>query len=203
MSKFTKYVVLGVTLIIPVFIYVFLELFGSNQFTVPSYYQEEIPDKYSECSGVRAPYGVSFSGDSLIDYHSRGKIILVNPVVDECFDCPPNLNEIKRVLNKHNDIKVVSFYETVYTSITDDLGLPKGWDLVGLSQVDLIELMRCKLLLDMPQTTTLEELSKINRLVLIDPQGKIRGYYEKEDREEIDRLIVELSILKQEFDYYE
>ena len=37
-----------------------------------------------------------------------------------------------------------------------------------------------------------------NRVVLIDKQNRIRGYYNITEREETDRLILELRILKTE-----
>ena len=53
---------------------------------------------------------------------------------------------------------------------------------------DQIELVTCDLLLKSPFT-----------VVLIDDQRRIRGYYNPEDREELDRLTVELEILIKQY----
>lgn len=42
-----------------------------------------------------------------------------------------------------------------------------------------------------------------NRVVLIDRQGRIRGYYNILERDETDRLIAELRILKANMEKYE
>lgn len=52
----------------------------------------------------------------------------------------------------------------------------------------LNELLSCELLLKSPW-----------RVVLIDDQRRIRGYYDPEDRDEMDRLIVELKILLKQY----
>lgn len=53
---------------------------------------------------------------------------------------------------------------------------------------ELSEIYSCDLLLQSPWTA-----------VLIDEQRRIRGYYDPEDREETDRLIVELKILLKQY----
>lgn len=52
----------------------------------------------------------------------------------------------------------------------------------------LDEFYTCELLLQMPWTT-----------VLLDDQRRIRGYYDPQSREEVDRLIVELKILLKKY----
>lgn len=52
----------------------------------------------------------------------------------------------------------------------------------------LDELYTCDLLLQLPWTT-----------VLLDDQRRIRGYYDPQSREEVDRLIVELKILLKKY----
>jgi hypothetical protein len=52
----------------------------------------------------------------------------------------------------------------------------------------LNELLSCALLLKSPW-----------KVVLIDDQRRIRGYYDPEDRDEMDRLIVELKILLKQY----
>lgn len=55
-------------------------------------------------------------------------------------------------------------------------------------QDELDQLLTCDLLLKSPW-----------KVVLVDDQRKIRGYYNPEDRDEMDRLIVELKILLKQY----
>ena len=52
----------------------------------------------------------------------------------------------------------------------------------------LNEILTCDLLLQPPW-----------KVVLIDDDRKIRGYYDPEDRDEMDRLVVELKILLKQY----
>jgi hypothetical protein len=55
-------------------------------------------------------------------------------------------------------------------------------------EVDQNELLTCDLLLESPW-----------KVVLIDDQRRIRGYYDPSDRDEMDRLVVELKILLKQY----
>lgn len=80
--------------------------------------------------------------------------------------------EVQGVLT-HLDDRIREEIQTIYLSGKDDY---------------LDTLFACDLLLQPPW-----------KMVLIDDQRRIRGYYDPEDREEIDRLTVELKILLKQY----
>jgi hypothetical protein len=73
----------------------------------------------------------------------------------------------------HLDDRILEEIQTIYLSGKDDY---------------LDGLFACDLLLQPPW-----------KMVLIDGQRRIRGYYDPKDREEIDRLTVELKILLKQY----
>jgi hypothetical protein len=71
-----------------------------------------------------------------------------------------------------------------------DEGISEKIQVLTLNKPDesLTKLLACDLLLQSPW-----------KVVLIDDQRRIRGYYTPEDRDEIDRLTVELKILLKQY----
>ncbi len=198
-AALTKCVVLTVTLVLPVGVYLFLKNFGENKYAIPVYYQEEAEKEVSECFEFSIPHSVNLSVYQSFSDNVPGGIAIINPVFDACFDCPPNLNEIKRIVQRHPDINVVNLYVGQLTSYQSSItNQVENWLVKEVELPDMISILRCQLLIDIPSKTSVIEMNETNQLVLIDAQNRIRGYYNKNDREDIDRLILEISILKQE-----
>ena len=186
---------MGVILLAPVLIYLFLEGFGNNQFVLPVYPGDENTQTSSDCLSTDEAGLVNLS--RYFDFNdSGGGITVIRPVLDECFSCPPNLNEVKRLLQKHSDIKLVNIYTDDFTSPIQNT--PEGWVPVKVDRTVFDEIIRCELGINVSKNAVRSELKEHLRLVLVDETGKIRGYYSPQDRVEMDRLILEISILKQE-----
>lgn len=199
MKALLKYVVLTVTLVFPVVIYLFLKNFGENKYAIPIYYQEEVGKEVSGCFEFSIPHNVDLSRYQSFNDNVPGGVAIINPVFDECFDCPPNLNEIKRIVQRHPDINVVNLYVEQLTSYQSSItNQAENWLVKEVELPDMISILRCQLLFDIPSKTSVTEMNQTNQLVLLDRQNRIRGYYKKNDREDVDRLILEISILKQE-----
>ncbi|MEQ9424754.1 MAG: hypothetical protein RJQ09_10075 [Cyclobacteriaceae bacterium] len=188
MDKLRKYLILTVAFVVPVLIYLFLKLFGQNYYALPVYYQDETVRLEKEgCAILRAPHTVAF-----IDEASFATVIV--PLPDGCENCTDSWNELRRIQQRHDEV--------AFNFITDKpMDCPDALSNCSsnyLSSVDLVNRMRCDLVMDIPMRISLDSAKKLNRWVLVDSYRKIRGYYEPNDREEIDRLILELTILKQE-----
>ncbi len=194
-----KYIVLTITLVVPLVAYLFLKNFGENKYAIPIYYQDIVEREVSGCFQFSLPHHVNFSAYKNFGIKAPVGLTIINPVFDSCFDCAPNLNNVKRVVQKHEDINVLSLYVQQITSFKNSQNsLGKNWFIREVNLPDLISILRCELLFEIPSKTSITELNEKNQLVLIDEQNRIRGYYAMNDREEIDRLILEISILKQE-----
>jgi hypothetical protein len=146
---------------LPVCIFLFLKIFGKNQFSVPPLFTEVLPENVDECSvAVALPYRVPERiRDSLS--LSKEKMSLIH---------------FGRI--ESND-------ETNLERVKDDHG--SKFDLIPIPDSHS-RLKRCVFF-----------LTGDNDLVLVDNQGTIRGQYKSSDRDEIDRLRMELSILFNEY----
>jgi len=199
MDKIFKYGILIIALVVPVLTYIFLRVFGENSYAIPVYYNQQTDSlNIRGCSSFQVPHTIDFKDIlalSGIEVKS-GNPVLINIVLDECLGCPPGLNELKRVLNKYPQIQAINIYSDLVTNrvVTEST---EGMISQSVILLDLIQIMRCQLLLDVPLKSSVDILKKNNRLVLLDDSGRIRGYYNQNNRQEIDRLIMEISILGQ------
>jgi protein SCO1 len=172
-----KNALLIATLVIPAAIFVFLKLFGDNRFQIPVFYQQEAPLLSEDCPDVSLPYTVE---DSRIPMEAlpEGFSELITFYPSACEDCKELQNQLRRI-----------------TEIFDTKPLRSVWlgeapvveGLLRVSADSARFLQQCVLFLPQGNTS-----------VLLDAKRRIRGHYNLMDREEADRLIVEIKILLNE-----
>jgi hypothetical protein len=161
MTKYKKVILLFLALMLPVCIFLFLKVFGKNQFNVPALFTDVPPESMDECGvAVVLPYHVP---DSVLNSLSlsKEKLTLIHFGIME------------------------SKEEKNLQSVKDDQGSKLKFVLLPDS---LVSLKQCVFFLDDPDD-----------LVLVDSLGTIRGQYQSTQRDEIDRLRMELSILFDEY----
>jgi hypothetical protein len=154
-SNSIKWVLLGLALFLPITIFIFLKMFGSNEFDVPVLFQSEIPTcndsttfPYKVPNEVLAQYG-GVDSDSLL-------LIFFGDKGEE------SRRQIKRATNLLNQLPI-----KVVVNETFD-GAEK----------------RCAFLMA-PHLDA----------VLIDGERNIRGQYTSADREDVDRILTEITII--------
>lgn len=159
--KRKKAVFLISALILPVAIFLFLKIFGRNEFQVAPLHQQGSMEAPANCPyQYETPYRVA---DSLI-----AKLRLGNS--DSLFVLyfdPALATPLKRVSVEYGDAPV---------KVVPPSSLP--------TDVDRQWLQDCILLLHPPAS-----------VALLDHLHRIRGYYDGRDRDEIDRLLVEIDII--------
>jgi hypothetical protein len=159
--KGQKLVFLILALILPVGIFVFLKVFGRNEFHVPVMH-EQIAEHPADCEfEYSTPYVVHDSVATLLTINYDDSLYLIY--------FQPSLSvQVKRVS--------VEF-------ATDPMRIISPEELSALS-VDHEILRKCVLLMPSPQS-----------IALVDNRRRIRGYYDGTDRDDVDRLIVEMKII--------
>jgi hypothetical protein len=157
-----KKVILIIALLVPIGIFIFLKMFGKNEFSIPVYYETGVENPPANCKReYQAPYLVPAAVLNNVDWNGRPVLI----VIDSSRSVQSSLTGL--------DEDLAAEVQTIFLSGKDEY---------------LVELYACDLLLKEPWTT-----------VLVDDQRRIRGYYDPETREEVDRLIVELKILLKKY----
>ncbi len=195
------------TLAIPIFIFVFLKLFGTNKFEVPFLFEEGIPD-CSNSSDIHKVPDFMYIGKKEKQLNSR----LLNG-----FMIYGVLDVAKPEQNKELMVELVriqdAFYEVeppyllifikgnpdqriAMESLCREMGLlEKSSSIVYMQSEYLFDFFKCGIaLID-------EESEDFTNLVLVDPDSRIRGIYDGLDVEQTDRLILELKILKQKISH--
>ena len=163
--KGTKLVFLTLALILPVAIFIFLKMFGRNEFDVPVMHQEGKIDAPEHCDfNYATPYHVS---DSVIR----------------------NLG-----LKKADSLYVLYFDPSLSTPM-NRIAVEFKWSPVTVvapssfaGGTDIRKLKECVLLMQPPASVT-----------LLDHKNRIRGYYDGSDRDEVDRMIVEIKIILKQY----
>jgi protein SCO1 len=184
MRSIQKAGVVILILTIPASIILFLHGFGTNEFNLPVYYQNGLPDSlgcHSEKDALAHTTSLAKkrTGANVFYVIEEDKLFkeeLVR-VIENFPDVPVFVNILgaeieskKQIITYLNTLKIdKSRFKFI------DTGLNK-------SQVRLCEL---GLTMDKPVTSA----------VLCDENGAIRGYYDLNDREEVDRLILEIRVL--------
>jgi protein SCO1/2 len=202
MNKFLKAGILLVTLAIPVFIWLFLKNFGQNQFDLPAYYVESIPE-ISGCDDLNAPHVIpDFSAqgslpNGLSSALLTGQISVSYLLPDSCDEsCTVVLEELanlQTLFAGEDQFQIVIFAGPTH-EISDleemrkkYLGNPATWKFVSMKEDSFDALARCGYLLS--------EVAYQHVLILNDAERRIRGYYAGTQSAEVDRLKGELKIL--------
>jgi hypothetical protein len=156
--KIKKSILLSLALLLPVSIFVFLKIFGQNQFDVPVPYASGVAEKPAGCS---FDYGVPY-------YLPDSVFNAISPVTAHVY-----------VVNFSPEEKVVS------DRVSEEF---ESRDVRIVSPAFSDQTKKCALLLKKPYD-----------VVLIDEQKQIRGFYVANTREEIDRLLIEISIILKKY----
>ncbi len=192
--------ILLIILAIPVFIFLFLKGCGENYFTIPVFYENSWPEDYPDsCKQSDLPF--------LINDTKRGsdeKIRLYSFASYHCTtnSCREKLNQLARVssnFNQYDEVEFITLIDTASQVFTSEklpgiLDPRSKWLFEVVSTKVIANFLTCSLAI-FPKGPAFD----VQQTVLTDKEGRIRGYYQASDREDMDRLITELNILIQKY----
>lgn len=192
-------------LAIPVLIYLFLQIFGQNYYSLPIYYQDELPDKIQNCSNLSSPSRVNWNSiDELTTKLDQNKITIFVALADDCDQqCQIKFNQANRLANNFIDqdslqIVLVVIRNHYEDSIGENTSELQNLRIINLDSQNWQHFSQCELLLPF---SDLEEIEEINQFVLLDGKNRIRGYYNGLSLEDIDRLTTEIRLLLYEYQH--
>jgi hypothetical protein len=155
----TKALFLFLALLLPVCIFIFLRIFGKNEFNVDPLFSVSPPPVLNGCKSASAPY---FLHDSV-----RAQLPFGN-------------DSVLVIAFGNGDLNAVNQLKRLKEEIAN---LPVGFLTLPGSARHLLW-KHCLFFLQEPQD-----------VVAVDAKGRIRGQYTSADREDIDRLLTELTII--------
>lgn len=217
MNKIQKILFLAILLAFPIVIFLFLKVFGKNHYEIPVFYSTGVESTFTECNfndeqHVIPDFSLSaHTGETVKASNLLGKLTVVDFFFTSCPSiCPIMSDELTRVQSAFADedvFQILSFSvdpenDTIETlrEYADRYQVNDNkWKLITGAKKDIYRLARCGFIMPV-QDGNGEPLDFIHsdKLVLVDAQKRIRGYFSGTDREDVDRLILEIKILLSE-----
>lgn len=191
-------------LAIPVLIYLFLQIFGQNYYSLPIYYQES-PANLENCENSLDASFVDWSRLDKLDSNLKNNKLTVFAVIAENCDqeCQIKFNQVNRLANNYIDQDSLQIAVIIINDLHNDTSSKRDSNLDNLKFINLEKQLwqqfsRCELLLEYSDLT---ETEPDNQFILLDGIGRIRGYYNGLSLEDVDRLTTEIRLLLYEYQH--
>lgn len=208
---------LTLILVLPALAFLFLQGFGENEYALPILNPESeecTPNKGAD--GIHRVPAFSFinqDGQPFSDKNLEGKIYVTDFFFTRCPDiCLTMSSELARVheaMKKYSDVIILSHTvdpefdsAQVLKAYAQRYGADTNrWIFVTGSKAAIYEQARCGYFIAAKPATSNTTLDFIHsdKLVLVDKEKRIRGYYSGTKREDVDRLITEIQVLLSEY----
>ena len=201
-SKQLKALLLLILLGMPVLFYLFLQSFGENKYEVPVFFENGIPDRVSGCETDEPHSLTNYFQSDACDTWSCSQVVGKYTVF--CFiksECETEaISQFARVNNLFRDQSTFHAVAVALDSVTDQQALTNQLELYKIPknlwswwtyQQGTETLVRCGFNLNI-------DCNASQTMVLIDKDYRIRGIYNSQDEEEMDRLVTEYQILQAE-----
>ena len=202
MQSSRKIGILLLMLIVPVFLVLFFQFFSTSHYDIPTYYEHGI-DSLAACESTQEVHQVKTlqttnaltkQGQS-VDF--RKQIRLVYMLSGNCQDtCQLVLEELSRVQGDFKgqaELQFIVLGDSTFANVSEIAATYRQdtpeWLFLQGTEAQNQSFRQCELILPQPG------LPLNATLVLIDGEGKIRGYYEGTLTEDVDRLIGEIRVL--------
>jgi protein SCO1/2 len=210
-------------LALPVFAYLCLKFFGKNHYKLPKYFPQDVVER--EINGKLVEDTVfhevppfvflSSNGDSVSNKIADGKIYVADFFFTTCPGiCPQMTTQLKRVqeafidnpavlilshtVDPENDsASVLKAYAEKYKAISG-----KWYFLTGEKNklYDLAQKGYSISALEDSNYNNSDRFIHSDKMILVDKEKHIRGYYNGTDEKEVDRLILEINVLLKEYE---
>jgi protein SCO1 len=198
MKSFPKAGLLIVTLVIPALIFLFLQLFGTNHYSLPY---------FNPAKGASGEILIQ-NGDTV--YHKitescvvggsadfAGKLTVISYLGRDCSDsCEIALAQLKRVAalsDKIPDLKVKTLTIAGNTAAVHfGTGNQDSWEFIQTLEKNI------KNCFDLTPGQGGQVFNDPTGVLLVDTESYIRGYYKGSDEKDMDRLMAEIKILEYE-----
>lgn len=221
MKIYFKVGLLIIILLVPAFVYIFMKSFGNNHYTLPKMIPIDVVEKQFNNKTVSDTVFHKVSNFELLSSNGKkfgatqlnGKVFVADFFFTRCQSiCPKMSTQLSRVQSAFAEdslVQLVSFsvdpdYDTkeVLNTYSSKFNAnPKIWHFLLGSKSEIYKLAKYDFkitALDDPNGG--EEFVHSDKLILVDKEKHIRGFYDGTDPKEVDRLITELKVLLYEYE---
>jgi protein SCO1/2 len=212
-----KALVASLILLLPLGTAAFLYLFADNQYglKVLNPQSAECPAPTGSDSVHRVPDFTltSQQGSPFTQAQLTGKVYVANffftRCPDICLQMSSELTRVQEAFKSRPEVHILSHsVDPVHDSVpvlqqyAARYGIaPAQWTLATGDKATIYDLARCGYFVSAKPATDDLKLDFIHsdKLVLVDKERRIRGFYSGTQREEVDRLITEIQVLLSEY----
>lgn len=214
---------LAILLIAPVFVFLFLKFFGQNRFDLPYYFPElnqhgEVVKNGTDTVFHKIP---AFSlenqnGEKWGTAQLKDKIVVVDFFFTRCGTiCPKmttQLTRVQKIFKNDDDVVLVSISidpkhdsSSVLKAYSEKYDVIEGkWYFLTGNKKEIYDLAIKGFKLPVADASEYDSTIKSvdetfihsEKLLLIDKSGFVRGIYDGTDNEDVDRLMLEIKILR-------
>jgi len=202
MTRELKILVLITILIIPAGIYTFLRTFGENEFSLPVFPVGELKDSPHSSENEKYEYKMVFPDLYDVEGHIfnqeslAGDIIILEIVAtdDDITQREYQLNRISDIFSDENKVHLLRIIEKGNTTQPETVTFKGKKASTTVCYTDHEAAKTLKSLL-FKTGENKGRTGGTGQLVLIDTERNVRGFYNVNEFEEMDRLILEVKIL--------
>lgn len=221
MKIYYKAGLLIIILLVPAFVYLFLKSFGNNHYSVPKMVPVDVIQK--SVNGMKVTDTIyhhvppfQFTTSTNTQFGSKqleGKIYIADFFFSRCPSiCPTMTTQLMRVQSAFKDnkeIQLVSFTVDPENDTPEVLAAfaskykanPGTWHFLTGQKDAIYKLAKEGFKISaMDDPAGGEEFVHSDKLILVDQNKIIRGFYNGTDPKEVDRLITEVKVLLHEYE---
>lgn len=215
----SKALILGILLLVPLLIFIFIGSFGEHHFTLRKYFPQltpngevlrdakgdtlfqQIPD-FQFTSQLHQPVG---SKDLDGTIYVTDFFFATCP--DICKEMSSQLVRVQEAFRDEPEVKIVSFtvnpeYDTpdVLKEYGERYGAKEGkWHFLTGDRDKIYALAKQGFFLPVMQVEGQQDFIHSEKFMLVDKDRYVRGIYNGTDREDVDRLIIEIKVLLDDY----
>lgn len=215
----SKALILGILLLVPLLIFIFIGSFGEHHYTLPKYFPQVTAtgEVQRDAKGdtlfsqVPAFQLTSQQGQAISQKDLDGHIYVADFFFATCPDiCKAMSSQMVRVQEAFQDeeqVKLVSFtvnpeYDTpeVLREYGERYGADPGkWYFLTGDRDKIYTLAQKGFYLPVMKVEGQQDFIHSEKFMLVDKDRYVRGIYDGTDKEDVDRLIIEIKVLLDEY----
>lgn len=214
-----KALILGLLILVPLFVFIFIYTFGEHHFGLRTY----LPERNAKGEVVRTAAGDTLfktvpefeltdqSGNSFSIGDLEGKLYVVSFFSTDCQSSCRKMNaqlvRVQEMFQNNPDVALVSISAKPQDDSTAALqeyasrfnADTTQWHFLTGNRDTIYGLAQEGFELAQQKNGGPEDFIHSSKLMLVDKEQKVRGVYEGTDMEEVDRLMLEINVLLDEY----
>jgi protein SCO1 len=215
-----KALILGLLLLVPIFVFIFISTFGEHHFSLKTYFPEvddsgeivftekgdtvfrKVPDfEFTTQQGKKFSQSKDLSNSIYVANFFFARCTSV------CKKMSSQLSRVQEAYRNNSSIKIVSITVNpehdsvdVLQNYASQYGAdPSKWFLLTGPHDEIYSLAQKGFFLPALKVEGQQDFIHSEKFMLVDKNQKVRGIYDGTDPDDVDRLIIEINVLLDEY----